>query len=213
VDAARIAVAGDSAGGNLATVTALRVRDEGGPRLCGQLLVYPSTDAKDPPKPSAVAYGKGYLLTLREIHWFREHDTSNADDLSNPLCTPMLAQSLAGLPLAFVITAEFDPMRDEGELYAERLREEGVSVVHRRVAGMTHAFFTMNLPFPEIRRTHEEACAWLRECLFDGGSNGGVLGATNVPSRPLRSWYPVSPDQCRDGVADFEPRSSGGGRT
>lgn len=162
-DPTRIAVAGDSAGGNLATVTTLRIRDEGGPALCGQLLVYPATDAPDPPKPSAVTYGANPFLTFSEARWFFAHYAQDAMHAPPPHLAPLRAPDLRSLPPALVITAEIDVLRDEGEQYAERLREAGVPVRLVRVEGLMHAMMTMDLAFPETRAIFREASAWLDE--------------------------------------------------
>jgi acetyl esterase len=141
-DPARIAVGGDSAGGNLTAVTALQVRDRGGPALCHQLLIYPVTDhAFD--TESYRDNAEGYLLSREMMRWFWGHylekDTHGAD----PLASPLRAPDLAGLPPAHVVTAEFDPLRDEGEAYAARLSQAGVVVDAVRYDGMFHGFMSM----------------------------------------------------------------------
>ena len=113
-DPARLVVAGDSAGGNLAAVTALRLRDEGGPALRGQLLIYPVTDYHTPPTPSYLANAHGYLLTREMMIWFWRHYLNRASEASHPHASPLRAPDLRGLPPALVITAEYDPLRDEG---------------------------------------------------------------------------------------------------
>jgi acetyl esterase len=163
VDPRAIAVAGDSAGANLATVAALRIRDEGGPALCGQLLIYPGTDNPDPPKPSALTYATLPLLTYAEILWFFAHYCQDPGYAFHPHLAPLRAPDLRALPPALVLTAEFDALRDEGEQYAERLREAGVPVRLVRIEGLAHAMMTMQLPFREIRAIYREACTWLEE--------------------------------------------------
>lgn len=113
-DPARVAVAGDSAGGNLAAVTALRVRDEGGPRLAGQLLIYPATDLVLPAMPTFVENGEGYGLTARDVAWFRDKYLNDPAEAMHPHISPLRAPDLRSLPPALVITAEYDPLRDEG---------------------------------------------------------------------------------------------------
>ena len=156
-DPTRLVVAGASAGGNLAAVTALRIRAEGGPRLCGQLLVYPVTDYHTPPTPSYLANAKGYLLTRDMMVWFWGHYLNHASEASHPHASPLRAPDLRGLPPALVITAEYDPLRDEGERYAERLQQAGVPTVCSRYDGMIHGFLTLGDLFDASRQAmHEE---------------------------------------------------------
>jgi acetyl esterase len=171
-DPARLVVAGDSAGGNLAAVTALRVRDEGGPALCGQLLIYPVTDYHTPPTASYLANAHGYLLTREMMIWFWAHYLNCAREASHPHAAPLRAPDLRGLPPALVITAEYDPLRDEGERYAARLQQAGVPTVQARYAGMIHGFFMLGELFGESRRAVEEANVWLRQTT-GGGRAGG----------------------------------------
>lgn len=142
IDAARIAVAGDSAGGNLAAVTALCLRDLGGPPLVMQLLVYPVTDQAIT-SASAKAYADGYLLTRVNMLWYRDNYLRNAADIGDWRASPLCATDLSGLPPAYVITAGFDPLLDEGQAYAERLRAAGVDVTYECFEGMVHGFLTM----------------------------------------------------------------------
>jgi acetyl esterase len=141
-DPARLAVAGDSAGGNLAAVVTLLARDRGGVDLVGQLLVYPVTDhladtesMRDGTDPA--------LFNRFSMAWYWGHYLATVDDGADPLASPLRATSLAGLPPALVITAEYDPLRDEGEQYARRLADAGVPVVLSRYDGMVHGFFAM----------------------------------------------------------------------
>ncbi len=161
-DPARVAVAGDSAGGNLAAVVALRARDEGGPRLAAQLLLYPTTDAAAAGMPSLAENAEGYGLTRRDMAWFKDRYFNDPSDAGNPHASPLRAADLRGLPPALVQTAEYDPLRDEGEAYAARLREAGVPTTVSRRTGMIHGF----LFFPGLVRAADaaldEACAWLR---------------------------------------------------
>ena len=140
-DPARLAVGGDSAGGNLAAAVALRARTDG-PALVGQLLVYPNTDqlADDESLRSA---DDPFLFNRHSVAWYRQHYLADAADAANPFASPLRAESLAGLPPALVITAEYDPLRDQGEAYARRLADEGVPVELSRYPGMVHGFFTM----------------------------------------------------------------------
>jgi len=159
-DPARLAVGGDSAGGNLAAGVALRAR-AGGPALAGQLLVYPNTDqlADD---PSMRAANDPFLFNRHSVDWYRQHYLANPGDAASPLASPLRAQSLAGLPPALVITAEFDPLRDQGEAYARRLAGEGVQVELSRYPGMAHGFFTMIGTVDASRAAIEQAASRLR---------------------------------------------------
>jgi acetyl esterase/lipase len=159
-DPARLAVGGDSAGGNLAAAVALRARD-GGPALAGQLLVYPNTDqlADD---ESMRAADDPFLFNRHSVAWYREQYLANAGDAASPLASPLRAGSLAGLPPALVITAEFDPLRDQGEAYARRLAGDGVGVRLSRYPGMAHGFFTMAGTVDASRAALEEAASHLR---------------------------------------------------
>lgn len=140
-DATRLAVAGDSAGGNLAAATALLARDRGGPALRYQGLVYPCVDPSCS-SPSQKQFAEGYMLTRTGMLWYWEQYLQSPEDARNPTAAPALAD-LKGLPPASLITAEFDPLRDEGEAYADRLRAANVEVTGRRYLGMIHGFFSM----------------------------------------------------------------------
>ncbi len=155
VDPARIGVAGDSAGGNLAAAVALKARDAGGPVLAYQLLIYPATNY-DLDTPSALANAEGYLLQRESMRWFWDHYLSEPSDAENPLACPLRAPDLSGLPPAFVVTAEFDPLCDDGDRYAEALRAAGVAVSHRRYDGMLHGFFWMAGVLDQARALYEE---------------------------------------------------------
>ncbi|GAC80953.1 acetyl esterase [Gordonia malaquae] len=135
-DASRIAVAGDSAGGNLATVVAIDARDNGGPALAAQVLIYPATDISKP-YPSLRENGRGFFITVDVLRWFGEGYRADPLDWR---ASPMLVEDLSGLPPAFVVTAEFDPLRDQGEVYAHRLADAGVDVQARRYDGQIHGF-------------------------------------------------------------------------
>jgi acetyl esterase len=164
IDPARIAVAGDSAGGNLAAVVALMARDRGGPALAFQLLVYPCTDTATGSYASYDENAKGYFLTTESMHWFYDHYCGDADR-SHPYLAPMNADDLSGLPPALVITAEFDPLRDEGEAYAARLREFGVAAESVRYDGQIHGFFSMTSMIDRAKDAQAAAAAALRGAL------------------------------------------------
>jgi acetyl esterase len=139
-----VAVAGDSAGGNLAAVVALMARDRGGPALAYQLLIYPvTTTARDSEFVSYVDNADGYLLTRASMVWFWDHYLASAEDGKNPYAAPLRAPDLSRLPPAMIVTAEFDPLRDEGQAYARRLQQAGVAVKVSHYEGMIHGFFWM----------------------------------------------------------------------
>lgn len=157
-DPSCIAIGGDSAGGNLSAVVALEV-----PGLVAQILVYPATDLTMS-HSSIEENGEGYLLTRAAMDWFAEHYLGDADP-KDPRVSPLFAglDSLAGAPPAHVVTAEYDPLRDEGEAYADRLREVGVKVTGTRYAGQIHGFFTMGALIPTSEQALAEAVAVLRD--------------------------------------------------
>jgi acetyl esterase len=156
VNARRLAVGGDSAGGNLATVMALMARDAGGPAIALQLLIYPGCDQRMG-HPSITANGDGYLLTKKSMEYFRGHYLPNREDWTDWRASPLLAKSLKGLPPAYLFTAGFDPLRDEGREYAERMQKEGVQVEYRNYDDMVHGFITMG-------RVLDTANAALADC-------------------------------------------------
>ena len=160
-DPARLAVGGDSSGGNLAAAMALMAADRGGPEIALQLLVYPVTDRDF----NTVSYGEnaeGYSLTKTTMQWYWDQYLKGGDDAANPYAAPLKAKSLAGQPPALVITAEFDPLRDEGEAYAKRLREAGVAATATRYDGMIHGFFNMGAVVDKGQQAVDEASAALR---------------------------------------------------
>jgi acetyl esterase/lipase len=142
IDATRLAVGGDSAGGNLAAVVALLARDAGAPRIALQILTYPVTDLVSESQ-SYADLADGYMLTRDSMRWFRAQYLAKEADAADWRVSPLRAPSLAGLPPALVITAGYDPLRDEGEAYARRLREAGVTVDAVCFGGMIHGFVPM----------------------------------------------------------------------
>jgi acetyl esterase len=143
VDPERIAVGGDSAGGTLSTVVAIQARDQSGPPIALQALIYPVTNMAAFDTASYREFAAGYHLTLPEMEWFRRNYLGAPEDALDWRASPLLARDLAGLPPALVITAECDVLRDEGEAYAARLRQAGVAVTATRYPGMIHPFFSM----------------------------------------------------------------------
>ena len=143
IDPSRIAVGGDSAGGNLATVVAMMARDRGGPALKFQLLIYPVTDFTEHVTQSESEYGDGFFLDTKLMDWFADQYFATTADRQLPYGSPSKASDLRQLPPAMVITGECDPLRDQGEAYAEQLRHAGVPVVLKRYEGMIHPFVSL----------------------------------------------------------------------
>ena len=166
-DATRLAVCGDSAGACLAAVTALRIRDEGGPALRAQLLFYPVTDHHSAAHASYQSCGTGYGLTLEGMRWFWNQYLPDPDLVNLSHAAPLRAESLAGLPSAYVDIAEYDVLRDEGEAFARRLEQAGVPTVLRRSAGMNHGFLKYAAVIPEAALAIDSACTWLRSAWLD----------------------------------------------
>jgi acetyl esterase len=164
VDPARLAVGGDSAGGNLAAVVSQQLRDSG-PAIAFQLLVYPVTDAKLV-LPSIDENGEGYFLEKETMQWFVHHYLGDGGR-DDPRVSPLAATdgALVGLPPALVITAELDPLRDEGEAYGERLGAAGVDVTVTRYDGVIHGFFSMRDMLPDGAAAIAEATTALRTTL------------------------------------------------
>ena len=160
-DSSRIAIGGDSAGGNLTAVVAIEAREQGGPPLVFQLLVYPVTDYSFS-TPSYRDNADGYLLTKDSMVWFWDHYLRSEADGQDYRASPLRASDLTGLPPALVITAEYDPLRDEGEAYAARLQESGVSVTCTRYDGMIHGFYGLTAVVDKARKAVEESVAALR---------------------------------------------------
>jgi acetyl esterase len=172
-DPARLAVAGDSAGGNLAAAVAQGCRDGGGPPLKAQLLIYPATDLagcydsaeKNAKYPSRQENANGYFLTGDSMRFFAGHYLPQPKDSEDPRASPLLSKTLANLPSAVVCTAEFDPLRDEGEAYAEALKRAGVKVSYLREAGMVHGYFGMGAASPAANAARQRATMALKVLL------------------------------------------------
>jgi acetyl esterase len=161
-DPGNIAVGGDSAGGNLAAAVALMARDRSGPSLAFQLLVYPVI-SRDFDRSSYRQNAEGFGLTLDAMRWYWDHYLQHPEDASNPYAAPLVAEHLKGLPPALVITAECDPLRDEGEAFAKRLQAAGVPTTYSRYDGMIHGFFGMNAVLDKGKQAVAEACAALQQ--------------------------------------------------
>lgn len=149
IDAGRLAVAGDSAGGNLAAVLTLRARESGGPQIAMQLLIYPDLDFRRENWSITELAGRYGNIAREAQVWFMDHYLDDAAQRLEPWVSPILEPDLAGLPPAYVVTAEYDALRDEGEQYAARLSEAGVPVTLRRYDGMIHEF--LRHPFDDAK--------------------------------------------------------------
>lgn len=159
-DASRLTVSGDSAGGNLAAVVSAMARDRGGPPIALQVLVYPVTEPEGE-FPSRVENGEGYFLTSATMDWF--HECYLQGQAPEPYNAPLRIPDMAGMPPALVLTAEYDPLRDEGEAYAARLEEAGVAVTCTRYEGMIHGFASMPTLIDRAGDAHDQIAAALRE--------------------------------------------------
>ncbi|MEM7251970.1 MAG: alpha/beta hydrolase [Pseudomonadota bacterium] len=167
-DTSRIAVGGDSAGGNLAAVTALMAKERGGPDLTFQLLVYPIADYECQ-SASYDKYASGYgILEAATMYWFRDHYLARTDDATDWRASPIQAESLAALPPALLITAECDVLYDEGVDYANRLAADGVNVAHENFPGMIHGFFGLLGIADDAERAHQIAADHLRAAFATG---------------------------------------------
>ncbi len=165
VDHRRLAVAGDSAGGNLATVAARQSMERRGPALRMQVLFYPVTDLRNLDTPSYLEFAEGHMLTRATMAWFRDHYLQDPSQVADPSVSPLASDALSGMPPALVVTAECDPLRDEGAAYAEALSAVGVKATHRCYDGMIHAFVSL-APFIDAgKRALSESAADLRRAL------------------------------------------------
>lgn len=162
-DPSQLFLVGDSAGGNLAAVTALRIRNEGGPEIKGQVLIYPVTDYCKPGKPSYDEFAGGYSLTKEAMQWFWDQYLESGEDAANPHAAPLLAPILSGLPPALVIVSGYDPLRDEGILYAKRLKEAGVPVELSVYHDMIHGFISYLGILKQAETAIQEIARWIRQ--------------------------------------------------
>ncbi|MGQ0631994.1 MAG: alpha/beta hydrolase [Sporichthyaceae bacterium] len=161
-DPTRIAIGGDSAGGNLTAGLAQRVREHGGPALVGQLLVYPALRMVGEATASMRDNAEGYFLTVKDMEWFLAQYLTDPEHAHDLLASPALATDLAGLPPALVITAEYDPLRDDGEAYGRALADAGVPTAISRYDGAIHGFWTFFSLLSLGRDALTETNSWLR---------------------------------------------------
>jgi acetyl esterase len=161
IDASRLSVGGDSAGGNLAAVVAISARDGNGPAIAGQVLIYPAIDFALT-HPSHSEPETSILLTHSVVRWFRAHYLNGAADVEDWRASPARAKTLIGLPPAYVLTAGADPLRDEGDEYAKRLKEAGVPLTYRTFPGQFHGFFTMGKLLQQANVVASEIGDWLK---------------------------------------------------
>jgi acetyl esterase len=164
IDASRLAVGGDSAGGNIAAVVALVARDRGAPRLRFQLLLYPATDFVVSDDLQRERF-EGFPLNVVTMNWFRDHYLRDTGDYGDWRASPLRAPDLSRLPRAYVLTVGFDPLHAEGALYARRLQETGVPVRHRHVERQMHGFLTMGKIIAAAKPATEEAAAAVKAAL------------------------------------------------
>ena len=165
LDPARVAVGGDSAGGNLAAVVALLARDAGGPAPAGQVLVYPGLDNSPRRTASEERFGRGYLLSEADIAWFRAHYLPRAEDRLDWRASPLLVPDLRGVAPAVVIAAGFDPIQDGAREYAARLRQSGVRVEERCEADLVHGFLHLTAGVRAARRAADALAGSVRALL------------------------------------------------
>jgi len=165
LDPARIGVIGDSAGGNLAAVTAIHARDAGGPALACQVLIYPVTDT-DVDKASYHKNAAGYFLERATMQWFFAHYLSHPSQGQDPRVSPLLAHDLSRLPPSLVITAEYDPLRDDGYGYAQKLAAAGTPTTYKEYAGATHGIFWMQGVLEISIALHADIAKWIRGIMF-----------------------------------------------
>jgi len=210
-DAQRLAVGGDSAGGNLAAAVALTARDRGTPSLAYQLLIYPVMDhAFD--TGSYRENGDGYFLTKDMMVWFWQHYLRHEAHGLHPQAAPLRAQNVYGLPSTLLLTAEFDPLRDEGEAYAKRMRAAGGEVEYRCYAGMIHGFLGLTSRLDAAAQAMAETAATLRTALDIRPHDVGVE-AQDTPETQLEKqqdemvqrWQAATPLQAHSPVCEWEP--------
>jgi acetyl esterase len=164
-DPDRIAVGGDSAGGNLAAALSFLARDRAPGTITYQMLIYPVTDISNFDTDSYRTVGEGFFLTRDDMIWFAEAYTHDPEERKNPLVSPLLQDDLHGLPPAHVVTCGYDPLRDEGQEYAKRLRQAGVPVTEVCYEDQIHGFIALGGVIPAASGAIEAAAAQLRDVL------------------------------------------------
>jgi acetyl esterase len=164
-DADHIAVGGDSAGGNLAAVISLMARDRKGPRIRHQMLIYPVTDAAMDTPSYKEFTADGFVLSKLDMEWFWGYYLANKRDGENPYASPSRASNLSNLPPAHIITASHDPLRDEGEAYAELLKKAGNRVKVKRYQGVVHGFFSLQAALDQGKTATRELAEELKASL------------------------------------------------
>jgi len=163
-DASRLAVGGDSAGGNLAAVVSQLAKEQGSPPIRFQMLLYPSVDLETD-HPSRTTYGEGYFLTRNDMLWFAQQYLDGSEDPRDPRLAPLHHPDLSGLPPALIVTAGFDPLQDDGKAYADALEAAGVPVEHAHFDTMIHGFISMPGILEESRRGLDQCASALRGAL------------------------------------------------
>src|SRR5690606_3387506 len=166
IDVNRIAVGGDSAGGNLSAVTSIKAKEKGGPKLVHQFLLYPATGYKGDLPKSMVENGEGYFLTIEMMRWFTNHYFNNPEEVQDPYASPIHFPDLSGLPPATLLTAEYDTLRDEGKAYGEALKESGVDVFYKNYEDLIHGFANFITFSPESKAALQEGAEKLREVFY-----------------------------------------------
>ncbi|MBB6453732.1 acetyl esterase [Salirhabdus euzebyi] len=162
IDPNRIAVGGDSAGGNLATVACIIAKEKQTPSVIHQLLLYPATGRKEE-YPSLLENGEGYFLTMEMMNWFSKHYFNDESDYQHPHASPIFYPDLSGLPPATILTAQYDPLRDEGKAYADELEAQGVEVTFKNYEDLIHGFANFIGFVPAAKEAMEEVAGYLRD--------------------------------------------------
>lgn len=162
IDVNRMAVGGDSAGGNLAAVACIMAKEQQAPNIVHQLLIYPSTGYEQEP-PSMRENAEGYLLTADMMNWFRKHYFNDEKEMLDPYASPILYSDLSDLPPATILTAQYDPLRDVGKAYADKLQDHGVKVYYKNYDGLIHGFANFIAFVPEALEALQEGAGELRK--------------------------------------------------
>jgi len=163
LDPTRLAIGGDSAGGNLAAVTAIREKENAQHNISFQWLLYPSTGYKNEEAPSLTENAEGYFLTREMMDWFRKHYLEKEEDILLPYASPIFFNDFKGLPPALIVTAQFDPLRDIGKAYADELEGAGVSVRYKNYEGLIHGFMNFHTDVPAAQTAFVESIAVLAD--------------------------------------------------